>query len=449
MSSSQVVIRAENLGKLYRIGERERYLALRDVLARALSSPARLFGRKPSASKSDSSQLWAVKDVSFEIRRGDVVGIIGRNGAGKSTLLKILARITKPTRGYAEVHGRMGTLLEVGTGFHPELTGRENVFLSGAILGMRKDEIQRKFDEIVDFSGVEKFIDTPAKHYSSGMYMRLAFAVAAHLEPEILIVDEVLAVGDLEFQRKCLAKMKDVSIGGRTVLFVSHNMAAVQSLCNRAIVLKDGHIFGDYANPLDAIAAYSCSANAPKQVWQRTSEPVPGAPMVFRSMSASLHGDQPHHRLQIVAELESRRRHPPALVAFDILDSTSTAIMQALPSLQPVIHDGEGPQRIEVTIDLPPLIPGTYQVTAWVGPHNTFTFDYVHSVLSFEIVTSPTPGRSFPHTRDHGHLVPRSTLRAVTENTPSLPALKNETKSLQLTAESATHTMTEFSALPN
>jgi lipopolysaccharide transport system ATP-binding protein len=186
--------------------------------------------------------LWALKDASFEIRRGEVVGLIGRNGAGKSTLLKVLSRITEPTRGYADVHGRIGSLLEVGTGFHGELTGRENIFLSGAILGMRKAEIRRKFDEIVDFAQIDRFLDTPVKHYSSGMYVRLGFAVAAHLEPEILLIDEVLAVGDARFQKKCLNKMEDVAHGGRTVIFVSHNMAAITRVCGRAILLEEGRV---------------------------------------------------------------------------------------------------------------------------------------------------------------------------------------------------------------
>ncbi len=250
------MIRVENLGKRYRIGERERYLALRDVLTRAISAPARLFGpRRPSPpSSGDRSHIWALKDVSFDIRQGEVVGIIGRNGAGKSTLLKILARVTKPTRGFAEVTGRMGTLLEVGTGFHPELTGRENVFLSGAILGMGKSEIRRKFDEIVDFAEVEKFIDTPLKHYSSGMQMRLAFAVAAHLEPEILLVDEILSVGDIEFQKKCLGKMGDVARSGRTILFVSHQMNQVRRLCDSCCWIHRGtlQMLGDTAEVVNA-----------------------------------------------------------------------------------------------------------------------------------------------------------------------------------------------------
>src|SRR5438132_1368545 len=222
---SQIVIRCEKIGKRYRIGERERYLALRDVLSKWITAPVQLLRKQGASCKNGKREhLWALKDVSFEVQHGEVIGLIGRNGAGKSTLLKILARVTKPTEGRAMLRGRIGSLLEVGTGFHPELTGRENVFLSGAILGMGNNEIRRKFDEIVAFAEVEKFIDTPLKHYSSGMQMRLAFAVAAHLEPEILLVDEVLAVGDVAFQKKCLGKMGSVAKAGRTILFVSHNM---------------------------------------------------------------------------------------------------------------------------------------------------------------------------------------------------------------------------------
>src|SRR5882672_1567851 len=240
---SEPAIRGEKLGKRYRIGERQRYLALRDILTQTAKAPLRLFrAGAPKSSSNGAGHIWALKDASFEVREGEVVGIIGRNGAGKSTLLKILARVTKPTEGFAKIHGRLGSLLEVGTGFHSELTGRENVYLSGAILGMKKREIVRKFDEIVAFAEVEKFIDTPLKHYSTGMQMRLAFAVAAHLEPEILLVDEVLAVGDSEFQKKCLGKMDEVSRGGRTVLFVSHNMAVMRQLCKTGILLHEGRI---------------------------------------------------------------------------------------------------------------------------------------------------------------------------------------------------------------
>jgi lipopolysaccharide transport system ATP-binding protein len=225
--SNNLAIRVDNLGKRYRIGARQKQPnTLRERIENLVASPFDYL-RSTLRGPSEEEILWALKDVSFEIQQGDVVGIIGRNGAGKSTLLKILSRITEPTSGRAEVNGRVGSLLEVGTGFHPELTGRENIYLNGAILGMRKAEIDRQFDEIVDFAEIEKFIDTPVKRYSSGMYVRLAFAVAAHLEPEILLVDEVLAVGDAAFQKKCLGKIGDVAREGRTVLFVSHNMAAI------------------------------------------------------------------------------------------------------------------------------------------------------------------------------------------------------------------------------
>jgi len=231
---SDVAIRVERLAKRYRLGERHRHRTLREALVAAARAP---FARRRGAAE---GELWALRDITFEVRRGEVLGVIGRNGAGKSTLLKLLARITEPTAGRIELNGRLGSLLEVGTGFHSELTGRENIFLSGAILGMRKAEIERKFDEIVAFAEVERFVDTPVKHFSTGMYLRLAFAVAAHLEPEILLIDEVLAVGDAAFQKKCLGKMSDVSRQGRTVLFVSHNLAAVQSLCSRALLIEGG-----------------------------------------------------------------------------------------------------------------------------------------------------------------------------------------------------------------
>jgi len=238
-SGAPVAIRVEKLSKSYRIGEvRPRYKTIRDSLSSLATAPFRRFGRR----RSEETLMWALRDVSFDVRQGEVIGVIGRNGAGKSTLLKILSRITQPTRGFAEIRGRIGSLLEVGTGFHPELTGRENVFLNGAILGMRRFEIQAKFDEIVAFAEVAKFIDTPVKHYSSGMYLRLAFAVAAHLEPDILLVDEVLAVGDVLFQKKCLGKMEDVARAGRTVLFVSHNMGAVRSLCTKGLFLENGAV---------------------------------------------------------------------------------------------------------------------------------------------------------------------------------------------------------------
>jgi len=253
---SDIVIKAENIGKMYTIGHQAksgRYVSLRDVLmqnARNLWNKTKDLAKGTPIIKGDTmEEIWALKDVSFEIRRGEAVGIIGRNGAGKSTLLKILSRITAPSTGRVAVKGRIASLLEVGTGFHPELSGRENIFLNGAILGMTRAEIKEKFDAIVDFAETERFLDTPVKRYSSGMYVRLAFAVAAHLEPEILIVDEVLAVGDALFQKKCLGKMTNITSAGRTVLFVSHNMTAVRSMCSRVLTLDKGQLAGDETPP--------------------------------------------------------------------------------------------------------------------------------------------------------------------------------------------------------
>ncbi len=262
---SDIAIRVENLSKRYRLGHREPYKTLRDVMTDAFTAPFRRW-RKQNLPISQSpsrdpkpDHIWALKDVSFEIKQGEVVGIIGRNGTGKTTLLKVLSRTTEPTEGYAEVYGRVGSLLEVGTGFSPELTGRENIYLNAAILGMKKREIDQKFDEIVAFAEVEKFLDTPVKRYSSGMFVRLAFAIAAHLEPEILIVDEVLAVGDAAFQKKCLGKMGDVARGGRTVLLVSHQMNSIRKLCERCIWLEGGHLrMADFATKV--VSAYELAS---------------------------------------------------------------------------------------------------------------------------------------------------------------------------------------------
>ncbi len=245
------IIRIEHLSKRYRIGARQMHNSLRDAVAATIRAP---FDRTRNGKSTPDNTIWALKDVSFEVAPGEVIGIIGRNGAGKSTLLKVLSRITKPTKGRVSLNGRVGSLLEVGTGFHSELTGRENIFLNGAILGMARQEIARKFDEIVAFAETEAFLDTPVKHYSSGMTVRLAFAVAAHLEPEIMIVDEVLAVGDAVFQKKCLGKMNEISRTGRTVLFVSHDISAVNALCERAILLHEGSIV--MSGPAREVSAY-------------------------------------------------------------------------------------------------------------------------------------------------------------------------------------------------
>jgi lipopolysaccharide transport system ATP-binding protein len=303
MANLSIIVR--DLRKRYRIGAVQgTYRTLRDSLTDAFVAPVRktasLLRGIPTGAAGLHEEIWALKGVSFDVQRGEVVGIIGRNGAGKSTLLKILTRITEPTAGYAVVRGRTRSLLEVGTGFHPELTGRENVYLNGAILGMRREEIDRKFDQIIDFAEVSRFIDTPAKHYSSGMRVRLAFAVAAHLEPEILLVDEVLAVGDAAFQDKCLSRMGEVAEQGRTVLFVSHNMSAVQRLCARAIWLDEGKILQDGPSS-DVVLSYLKSAFAAQadQVWDHPSR-APGNEQVrIRSMRIRSDSSSPTNQITV------------------------------------------------------------------------------------------------------------------------------------------------------
>jgi lipopolysaccharide transport system ATP-binding protein len=286
---TEYAIQAQNLGKQYRIGaEINRSPTFRDALVNVVKWPGRLL-RRQLASPYD--YIWALRDISFEVKQGSVLGVIGRNGAGKSTLLKVLSRVTEPTEGYAEITGRVGSLLEVGTGFHPELTGRENIYLNGAVLGMKRQEITAKFDEIVDFSGVSKFIDTPVKRYSSGMYLRLAFSVAAHLEPDILVVDEVLAVGDAEFQRRCLGKMSDVAQQGRTVLFVSHDMSAILRLTEEAIVLERGKIV--HRSPTqEAVDYYMASgySQSGERLWHADEAPTAEPP--FRPIALRVRDPQ-------------------------------------------------------------------------------------------------------------------------------------------------------------
>jgi lipopolysaccharide transport system ATP-binding protein len=399
----ELTVRVERVGKEYRLGgPRERYSTLRERINTLASAPFRALRGRGERSE-QRPPFWALKDVSFEVRPGEVVGIIGRNGAGKSTLLKILSRITEPTEGEVDIDGRVGSLLEVGTGFHPELSGRENVYLNGAILGMRRAEIARKFDEIVAFAEVENFIDTPVKHYSSGMYMRLAFAVAAHLEPEILIVDEVLAVGDTQFQKKCLGKMGEVARGGRTVLFVSHNTGAIRSLCKRICLLRQGRLVFD--GPADqGLAAYA-GADQEKQA-DRWSRPAGAGPLSFTQISARLEGDQPCLYLILDLRLRGTDTHSPAFLAVDLRDEIEVTLMQALPA--GFLDADRIDHNIRVKVALPPLIPGRYWASLWVGPHNTETYDAVESAVCFEITTSPIPGRTFPHSPTHGWVVPHS-----------------------------------------
>lgn len=361
--------------------------------------------REPTAEET----IWALKDVSFEVKQGEVVGIIGRNGAGKSTLLKILSQITEPTCGYAEIRGRVGSLLEVGTGFHPDLTGRENTYLNGTILGMKKREIDRCFDEIVAFAEVEKFIDTPVKFYSSGMYTRLAFAVAAHLQPEILIVDEVLAVGDVAFQKKCLGQMGKIAKNGRTVIFVSHNMAAIRTLCSTGLILDKGKVI---CNGIinNCIASYEArDLQNQGTLWMRSSHNRETS-LAIEQISSTLKGEQPNLILELDIVLESRSRHKAAYLAVDILDTTGIGIMQAIPRLDGFLEDTKPQHLVNIAVQLPPLIPGQYIVSVWVGSHNTETLDEVKEAIMFEVYESPTPGRTFQHSIEHGHIVPISTV---------------------------------------
>ena len=397
---SQVAIRIDGLGKEYQLGRvAETYPTLREALARGASRTVRAVGALAHgrSARRAPERFWALRDVTLEIGQGEVVGIIGRNGAGKSTLLKLLARVTEPTVGSAQLVGRLGSLLEVGTGFHPELTGRENTYLNGAILGMPRREIARKFDEIVAFAEVERFIDTPVKHYSSGMYLRLAFAVAAHLEPEILLVDEVLAVGDAAFQKKCIGKMSEVSQHGRTVLFVSHNMDAVQRLCTRAILLEQGEIALDGAVP-QVVSRYLSArleGAAPGQ-WTRLDDADRSgsgearfAAVRYTSDSAAA-GGFPHPGGPLTVELEVRA---PAALAVD-----SLAVVIWSPGGMKLVNAdtlsigrrlqlGDGTSRVTLRIAELHLNPGTYRLGLWLANLEE-PYDYIESALSFEVAPS-------------------------------------------------------------
>ncbi|MCE7948238.1 MAG: ABC transporter ATP-binding protein [Chloroflexi bacterium CFX4] len=378
-----IALRVEGLGKQYRIGKAEAaYRTFRDVLADTLSAPFRravgLLRGNAAAANNLSEVIWALRDVSFTVKKGEVVGIIGRNGAGKSTLLKILSSITEPTTGEAKLYGRVGALLEVGTGFHPELTGRENIYLNGAILGMSRAEIRRKFDEIVAFAEVEKFIDTPVKHYSSGMGLRLGFAVAAHLEPEILIVDEVLAVGDSAFQRKCLGKMGEVAGEGRTVLFVSHNMAAVQNLCGRGIVLESGRLIVDALVNI-AIEAYTLQGSLPSQaeidLHQHPNRVSKGTPILARARlmnaegilkNAFITGDT----LILEFHINTVQLLKRPIIGIGFADSSGTRIFNLVSAYTKTgssVPDLQGNCAICCRIDQLPLLPGRYSVSVSAG----------------------------------------------------------------------------------
>jgi lipopolysaccharide transport system ATP-binding protein len=386
-------IRVENISKKYIIGQHKKSSFV-DTLSDIL---------KPI---NQGEEFLALNCVNFEIKKGEVVGILGKNGAGKSTLLKLLSHITKPSSGRIEINGRIASLLEVGTGFHPELTGRENIYLNGTILGMSRKEVKSKFDEIVEFSGIHKFIDTPVKNYSSGMYVRLAFAVAAHLEPEILVIDEVLAVGDAEFQQKCIGKMKDVANLGRTVLFVSHDMNAISNLCEKCILLEKGSIVA-FDETQEVIKTYLKKYEDIGNHWiTKKSE----GEVLIQEASSKLIGEQPQMKLEVDVEVTSNSEMLNSFIAFNIVNGIGQIVGQTIPSLKPFICLTNESRTYKFEIDIDGFVPDDYYVSIWIGPHFSHTLDWVKDVLKFQIIESPQRGRTFPHPRDHGSIVPTSRL---------------------------------------
>jgi len=410
---SNIAIRVEGLGKMYRIGgKQERYRTLRDTLTDAFAAPFRRAGsllRGQAYGAADlKEEIWALKDVSFEVKHGEVVGIIGRNGAGKSTLLKILSRITEPTEGYADVYGRVGSLLEVGTGFHPELTGRENIYLNGAILGMSRSEIDRKFDEIVAFAEIEKFIDTPVKHYSSGMGLRLGFAVAAHLEPEILVVDEVLAVGDAQFQKKCLGKMSDVAGEGRTVLFVSHDMRTIQALCPRTILLDAGSVVGDSTSHQVVDKYLNLHAEKDQGEYHKPSlsGQIEGLKIsrlrLLDEYGNSTRNVRSGRGLQIELSFTSTEYvHRPE---FEFLFRDSLLRKVAVLSTWHLADDHPDTRQggnVKVIIQSLPFVPGTYHISAMIGGLRR-VWDNAENAISFSVLANEDfHYRSYPE-QEHG-----------------------------------------------
>lgn len=380
-ADSTVAIHAEGLGKSYRIGRGPRATTLAERLVNAVRHP---FG------EGTDEAFWALRDASFEIPRGQAVGIIGRNGAGKSTLLKLLSRITTPTTGWGELRGRVGSLIEVGTGFHPELTGRENVYLNGAILGMRKHEVARRFDEIVAFAGIEQFIDTPVKRYSSGMYMRLAFAVAAHLDAEILVIDEVLAVGDIEFQRKCLGKMGEVAGAGRTVLFVSHSLHAISTLTTRAMVLERGQIAFDGATS-DALAFYRGLQSAGAESVHGYLAPADksGVHLMSGRVQTSISDGLHRHLDPFALEFALDVPVPVSQLCFSvhIMDETDRAVNHFwIYGDGPSFRNSTGTFTVRIDVPRYRLVLGRYTVTVWVTDRATHTiYEHLTNLCPFEI----------------------------------------------------------------
>ncbi len=418
------IISVRNLKKRYRLGGALTHDTLRDHIRHSVSSLTKIFTGKnekdtPHSRPHTEEFLWALNDVSFDVNAGDVVGVIGRNGSGKSTLLKVLSQITEPTEGEVRIKGRIASLLEVGTGFHPELSGRENIFLNGAILGMRRAEINAKFDEIVEFSEVQKFLDTPVKHYSSGMYVKLAFAVAAHLEPEILVVDEVLAVGDIQFQKKCLGKMADVSRSGRTVFFVSHNLAAVQKLCTRAILLEQGCLRYD-GTTQEGITRYLRGAkqerggemvgyDVSKEALDRQK---PDGPMRVTKLELLDQQQQPLQHLHTMegftfrAHYECRGEFAPGTVAFGV--SLKTQFGQEVCRINTMPVSGYNIEKlgrvgyIDLTFNSVPLVGGNYLLDLRVFRPHVETILLLPEIVGFEIQTTDVYNSGVGLAQDRG-----------------------------------------------
>lgn len=387
------IVKVESLGKQYRIGSRDPYGTLRESIVDAVRAPIRRLARRNGRPANET--IWALRDINLNVQLGEVLGVIGRNGAGKSTLLKILSRVTEPTEGRIQLYGRVGSLLEVGTGFHPELTGRENIFLNGAILGMRKAEIHRKFDEIVAFAELEKFLDTPVKRYSSGMYMRLAFAVASHLEPEILMVDEVLAVGDVQFQKKCLSKMGDVAREGRTVFFVSHNMIAVLSLCSRVVWLEEGIMRGE-GPPNEVVSNYLKTALflRAEQVWDDINTAPGNEQIRIRRACLWPAGDEPTGPINVstpvMIEFEYWNLVPGAYLDLSVVIKTEEGypIFNTASGQEPVWSGKPYPaglfrSRFYIPADL--LNDGTHRVHLYVIRSQTEVLYDTEDILIFNV----------------------------------------------------------------
>jgi lipopolysaccharide transport system ATP-binding protein len=409
---SDIAIRTQNLSKQYRLGAKQaRYKSLRESLSGAFSASLQqmhgLLRGRNNGSRNSRPTMWALRDVSIEIKYGEVVGIIGRNGAGKSTLLKILSRITEPTCGWAEVRGRVGSLLEVGTGFHPELTGRENIFLSGAILGMRSSEIQRKFDEIVAFAEIEQFLDTPVKHYSSGMFVRLAFAVAAHLEPDILLVDEVLAVGDAAFQKKCIGKLGSVAGAGRTVLVVSHSMATILNLCGRAVLLDSGTVVCD--GTTDDVVSHYMTTSAAANTFSPAPNKTTGGELVrienFEVIPAQPQTGMPVE-FHFTARGSSLVRQINAELSLSVLTDQGAPIFQIFSAHmgKHFVFDGK-PKRIVAKVDSLPLTPGRYFVNLWLG-QGRHVLHWLRECYVLQVETGRLPGGAYIESRGYPVVVP-------------------------------------------